>query len=112
MREDATWGKSSVPLGLAPRRILELDSDLIGAGPEDVAQDQEDLDKRIECPVLALWGEDFDWVGKGFDLEEIWSGYADDLRTVSLPNCSHLPQEEHPQEVNRHLLDFLDGWSG
>jgi haloacetate dehalogenase len=81
-------------------------------GPEDIAQDQADRDKRVECPVLALWGEEFEWVGKAFDMEKIWSEFADDLRTVSLPHCAHLPQEERPDEVNRHLLDFLDGWSG
>jgi len=82
------------------------------AGPEDVAQDQADRHKRIDCPVLALWGEDFEWVGKAFDVRQIWSELADNLRAVSLPDCSHLPHEECPDEVNRHLLDFLDGWTG
>lgn len=82
------------------------------AGSEDVAQDNEDRDKRIECPALALWGESFDWVGKAFDVEKVWSEFADDLRAVSLPHCSHLPHEERPEEVNKHLLEFLEGWDG
>jgi haloacetate dehalogenase len=48
------------------------------AGPEDAAQDQADRDQRVECPVLALWGEEFDWVGKAFDVGEIWSEFAED----------------------------------
>jgi hypothetical protein len=32
------------------------------AGKQDVAQDEEDKEKLIECPVLALWGEDFELV--------------------------------------------------
>jgi haloacetate dehalogenase len=34
---------------------------------------------------------------------------ADDLRTVELEQCAHLPHEERPDEVNRHLLEFLSG---
>jgi len=45
-------------------------------------------------------------------VRKIWSDLANDLRAVSLPNCSHLPHEERPDKVNRHLLDFLDGWTG
>jgi len=40
------------------------------AGTEDVNQDQADRYQRIECPVLALWGEDFEWAGKAFDLKK------------------------------------------
>lgn len=54
------------------------------AGAEDVAQDQAHRNERIECPVLALWGESFEWVGKAFDMEKVRSGFADDLRAARL----------------------------
>jgi haloacetate dehalogenase len=77
------------------------------AGAEDVAQDTEDQDVKLGCPVLALWGADFAWVGKAYDVAAIWADIAPDLRAVAIPDCWHLPQEERPDEVNTHLLKFL-----
>ena len=82
------------------------------AGREAVAQDRADRDVKIACPTLALWGEDFELVGRMFDVAAIWREMTTDLRTVSIPRCGHLPQEERPDEVNAALLDFLDGWAG
>ncbi len=82
------------------------------AGREDVAQDQQDAAVKIACPTLALWGEDFELVGRMFDLVAIWREMATDLRTVAIPRCGHLPHEERPEAVNRALLDFLQGWTG
>jgi pimeloyl-ACP methyl ester carboxylesterase len=38
------------------------------ASAEDVAQDIEDAEQKIRCPVLSLWGEDFGAVGRLFDM--------------------------------------------
>ena len=57
--------------------------------------------------MLALWGADFEWVGKAYDVAGIWFDIAPDLRTVELPECRHLPHEERPGDVNAHLLTFL-----
>jgi haloacetate dehalogenase len=77
------------------------------AGPQDLAQDNADEDVRVRCPALALWGADFEWVGKAYGVAQIWSEIADDLRTAVMPDCWHLPHEERPAEVNEHLLAFL-----
>ncbi|WP_428488038.1 alpha/beta fold hydrolase [Rhodopila sp.] len=82
------------------------------AGREDVAQDKEDADTRITCPTLALWGEDFELGGRMWDVVEIWRQMTTDLRTVSIPQCGHLPHEEQPDVVNNALLAFLDSWRG
>ncbi len=82
------------------------------AMPQDVAQDKEDADQLIDCPVLALWGTEFELVGRMFDVQAIWKGMAHNVKAVSIPQCGHLPHEERPEEVNRALLDFLDGWKG
>ena len=41
------------------------------ANAEDVAQDQVDADVKIACPVLSLWGADFEAVGRMFDMAAI-----------------------------------------
>lgn len=82
------------------------------AGREDVAQDQEDASQLIECPTLALWGENFALIPPLFDVREVWRGMARNIRFVSIPQCGHLPHEEKPAVVNRELLAFLEGWNG
>ena len=77
------------------------------AGDQDVAQDMADQDVKVQCPVLALWGADFAWVGKAYDVAGIWSDIATDLRTAVIPDRWHLPHEERPEQVNAHLLAFL-----
>lgn len=82
------------------------------ANAEDNAQDLVDADVKIACPVLSLWGADFGAVGKTFDMAQVWSEMASDLKAVPIERCGHLPHEEQPEIVNRLLLDFLDGWRG
>jgi pimeloyl-ACP methyl ester carboxylesterase len=82
------------------------------ASAEDVAQDLEDTERKIRCPVLSLWGADFGAVGRLFDMEAIWSEMAENLSVAPIERCGHLPQEAQPEAVNRLLLDFLDGWAG
>jgi len=81
------------------------------ANSEDVKQDEADADVKIACPTLSLWGADFYGVGKMFDMAAIWAEMASNLRTVAIPQCGHLPQEEQPERVNAELLDFLKGWT-
>jgi haloacetate dehalogenase len=79
---------------------------------EDNAQDLVDAEVKIACPVLSLWGADFDPVGKTFDMQAVWAEMASNLRAVPIERCGHLPHEEQPETVNRLLIDFLDGWFG
>ena len=78
---------------------------------EDVKQDVEDSAELITCPVLILWGEDFE-VNRSFNLLEVWRGMAKDVHGVGIPQCGHLCQEEQPDVVNKHLMNFLEDWGG
>lgn len=82
------------------------------ANRADNAQDQVDAEVKIACPVLALWGADFEAVGKMFDMPAVWAEMAHNLRTEAIEECGHLPHEEQPDRVNSLLLDFLAGWAG
>ncbi len=82
------------------------------AAEEDVRQDDVDADVKLSCPTLALWGEEFESGGKMWDFPAIWREIADDLTTVPIPLCGHLPHEERPDIVNDALLAFLKGWQG
>jgi pimeloyl-ACP methyl ester carboxylesterase len=82
------------------------------AGREDVAQDEADKDVLIQCPTLALWGEEFALGGKMWDFREIWSKMASRMEYFSIPECGHLPHEEKPEVVTGELLRFLEPWRG
>lgn len=82
------------------------------AGPTDLAQDEADADRLIACPTLAMWGADFDLVGRAFDVLAVWQGMASDVRGVAIPRCGHLPPEEQPERVNAELVAFLEPWRG
>ena len=78
---------------------------------EDVKQDIADSAEPITCPVLILWGEDFE-VNRIFNLLDVWRGMAKDVHGVGIPQCGHLCQEEQPDVVNKHLMNFLEDWGG
>jgi pimeloyl-ACP methyl ester carboxylesterase len=81
------------------------------ATAEDVRQDQEDADQPITCPVLVLWGEDFEVNTRLFNILDVWRGMAEDVRGRGMPQCGHLCQEERPDIVNEELMRFLQDWT-
>lgn len=68
--------------------------------------DSRDLLRRIRCPVLVLWG-DHDALTPAPCSEEIVQaiGHA---RYAQLNACGHLLTWEQPQQVNAHLIQWLD----
>ncbi|HEY6962072.1 MAG TPA: alpha/beta hydrolase [Gaiellaceae bacterium] len=98
------------------RRALH-DPEVVHAMLEDyragLREDREDDEAarsagtRIACPLLVvhLLRDDPDYYG--IDLVEIWSAWADDLRTTTI-DCGHHVAEERPDELADVLLEFLD----
>ena len=68
--------------------------DYRAAASIDLKHDAEDAAKRIEAPLLALWGEK-GVVGNTYDVLETWREKARDVRGFSLP-CGHYLPEEAP----------------
>jgi len=62
--------------------------------------------RRIECPLLVLWG------GRGKlptlydDVLGIWRSWADDLRGRAI-DCGHFLAEEAPEQTLAELLEFF-----
>ncbi|MGW4470887.1 alpha/beta fold hydrolase [Nonomuraea sp. NPDC004354] len=75
--------------------------------PDDAAHDDADYDagKRLEMPVLALWGSA--GLPARVGVEEVWRDYARDVRGAEIPDCGHFLAEERPDVVLSHLRDFL-----
>jgi pimeloyl-ACP methyl ester carboxylesterase len=62
--------------------------------------------KRIEAPVLVIWGERDRFLNRGLaEPPRLWVPNL--LRVERLPDASHWVAEDRPLEVNALLLDFL-----
>jgi len=74
----------------------------------NVRNETEDVKKitTITMPTLIIWGENDAWI----PLEHARYFHRDikgsDL--VIIPQCGHVPQEEHPDVVIKAILDFLE----
>ncbi|MFD4638026.1 alpha/beta fold hydrolase [Lentzea sp. NPDC058436] len=59
----------------------------------------------VEAPLLALWGE-HGFVGRHYDVLDVWRQYARDVRGQAL-DCDHYLPEERPDEVAAALKEFF-----
>lgn len=71
----------------------------------DMKHDEEDLQRKIACPVLTLWGKQ-GAVGKYFDVLSVWRERADNVKGKPVTGRHFLP-EEAPDEVLLEMQAFL-----
>jgi haloacetate dehalogenase len=90
-----------------PQVIHATCEDYRAGATVDYALDEADLKqgRKIECPVLALWG------GRGRphkrrQVIETWKRWASDVRGAGV-DCGHFLPEEAPAETARALRAFL-----
>lgn len=79
--------------------------DYRAAATIDLEHDEDDLDRRVDCPVLVLWGED-GVVGRMFDPIALWRRRAREVQGAALP-CGHFLPEEAPEETAAALEAFF-----
>lgn len=61
--------------------------------------------KTIQAPVLIIWGEQDKWIPLNYYREFVKD--FPQAKTLVIPNCGHIPQEECPKEVVNAILPFL-----
>ena len=88
-----------------PATIHATCEDYRAAASIDLAYDDADMDRKITCPVLALWA------GKGamhkmYDVLATWRERATNVSGKALPGGHFLP-EEAPEETFAELKAFL-----
>jgi epoxide hydrolase 4 len=66
--------------------------------------------RRIDAPVLVIWGERDRYLGKELATPE--PGGVPRARVERLPGASHWVQADEPERVNRLLVDFLSEGAG
>jgi len=88
-----------------PATIHATCEDYRAAATIDLEHDAADAHARVECPLLALWGER-GVVHRLFDPIDDWKRVARDVRGRALPS-GHYLAEEVPDETLAELLAFL-----
>ncbi len=88
-----------------PASIHASCEDYRAAASIDLEHDEVDMDRRVACPLLALWGAK-GLMERRFDVLETWRERATDVRGKALP-CGHFLPEEAPIETTEELIGFF-----
>ena len=110
------WGRDSsafVPTALAeyircfsdPAAIHATCEDYRAAATIDLEHDNLDMEQKILCPVLALWGGK-GLIGRKYDVLETWRERANDVRGRAI-NSGHFLPEEAPEGTYLAIQEFL-----
>lgn len=79
--------------------------DYRAAATIDIAHDNADGDRKVECPMLALWGKN-GVIEAHFDCLVLWRQRAKDVTGEAI-EAGHYIAEEKPDEVIRHFQTFF-----
>ena len=79
--------------------------DYRAAASIDLEHDRADLDRRIECPLLVLWGAR-GVIERCYDVLGVWRERARMVQGRALP-CGHFLAEEAPDETFAELRAFF-----
>jgi haloacetate dehalogenase len=88
-----------------PETLHAVCEDYRAAAGIDLDHDAADGNKRIELPLLVLWGAK-GVVGNSYDVLGVWREKANDVRGEAL-ECGHYLPEEAPNEVITRLRHFF-----
>ena len=111
------WGSAGLSI-FDPRALAEYErcfgdpatihatcEDYRAAATIDLEHDAADEGRKMECPLLVLWGEK-GVVHRFFDPIADWKSVASDVRGKALPS-GHYLAEEAPDETATELLAFF-----
>ena len=88
-----------------PAAIHASCEDYRAAASIDLDHDDADLDRKIACPLLVLWGMR-GAMHRLYDLLDCWRERASDVRGQAL-DCGHYLPEEKPEETADALIAFF-----
>jgi len=87
-----------------PANIHAMCEDYRAGASIDLQHDKADLDRKIACPLLALWGEK-GAMGRLYDVLAIWRERASNVTGKALP-AGHNLQEDVPDLVVEEIRGF------
>jgi len=78
--------------------------DYRAAASIDLEHDEADINQKIQCPLLVLWGQK-GAMDKNYDVLKVWREHGKDVQGEALA-CGHFVPEEAPEGVVRSLTKF------
>ena len=88
------------------RTVHGICEDYRASATIDMELDEPDRKKKIETPLLLLWGQN-GVVGKLWNVMEKWEPLASNIEGTGIPQCGHFVPEEQPELVLERMLPFL-----
>ena len=88
-----------------PETVNSTCEDYRASAGIDLIHYKEDIEQKITCPLLVLWG-DKGIIGKKYDVIASWQNRAINVIGKGI-NCGHFLPEEAPEETYRALRDFF-----
>jgi haloacetate dehalogenase len=88
-----------------PAAIHAMCEDYRAGASIDLKHDETDIHQKIECPLLALWGQKSP-MGRLYDVLSIWKERGTKVSGKALSGGHNLP-DEVPDEVYAELRAFL-----
>ena len=88
-----------------PEAIHASCEDYRAAASIDLQHDEADINKKVECPLLILWGAK-GLVNRTYDVLRVWNERAEQIEGSAL-DCGHFLPEEAPAAVCDELLRFF-----
>ena len=88
-----------------PAAIHASCEDYRAAAGIDLEHDEEDLHKKITCPLLVLWGAN-GFINRTYNVIETWKEKAINVQGRVL-GCGHFLPEERPEAVCDELIRFF-----
>jgi haloacetate dehalogenase len=73
----------------------------------DFTMDTADKDKKLEMPLMLLWGARGHSPERAQAFLDIWRQYASDIQATDAMNCGHYMQEEMPDRIDQHFRTFF-----
>jgi haloacetate dehalogenase len=73
----------------------------------DHAMDTADKDKKLEMPLMLLWGARGHPPERAAEFLDIWKQYATDVTRSEPMACGHYMQEEMPERIYEHYTEFF-----
>ena len=106
-------GRGDPTLGAEYRRVFRIPGtlhamceDYRAGASVDFEHDGADLDKKVQCPLLVLWGKQ-GLMERRFDVLSTWRERASGPVIGRALGCGHFLPEERPEETAEELLGFF-----
>lgn len=88
-----------------PATIHGICEDYRASASIDLRHDEADLQQKVQCPLLVLWGAN-GFIGRKYDVLGIWRRRADQVQGYGI-SAGHFLAEEAPEETYQALQTFF-----